>query len=105
MSRDQDFLDYCKGLQEENASMLREFMAAMKWTNATAGAVWGVSAQTISKWRRTGRYGDAVYRQIFESDWGQLRFNPLWPDRFERCGVGYTLEEEMLLDAEAQGRA
>lgn len=100
-----DFDKWCKEADEESASILREFMAANRWTNATAAALWGVTAQTISNWRRTGRYGNSVYRQIFESDWGQSRFNPEWPKTFERCGVGYTWEEEMLLDAKPEGSA
>jgi predicted N-acyltransferase len=89
----------------DHASILREFMAANKWTNSIAAATWGVSPQTVCNWRRTGRYSDAIYRQIYESDWGQMRFNPEWPDKFERCGVGYTWEEEMLMDAKVGGSA
>lgn len=100
-----EFDQWCSGVHEENAKILREFMAGNKFTNAMAGAVWGVTAQTICNWRRTGRYPAGVYRQIYESDWGQERFNPEWPDKFERCGVGYTWEEEMLLDAKPEGRA
>lgn len=105
MSEYDEFEQWCAELNQQNAQILREFMAGNKMSNSVAGAAWGVSAQTVCNWRRTGRYPATVYRQIYESDWGQERFNPEWPEKFERCGVGYTLEEEMLLEAEAKGRA
>ncbi len=87
-----EYEDYCRDLDADNASTLREFLAAHRMTLKDAAAVFLVSPQTICNWKRTGRYSDFVYRQIYESDWGQRRFNPEWP-KFQMCGVGYSDEE------------
>jgi DNA-binding XRE family transcriptional regulator len=100
-----EYEQFCKDLAEGNAALFKQFRKAQKWTQKDAAAAFDVSVQTIHNWEKKGNYGDFVYRQIFESDWGQAQFNPQWPKKFEPCGVGYTFEERYILNTRPAGRA
>ncbi len=95
-----EYMEWLSGVCFSKASMIREFIAAQRWTLKKSAEEFGVSAQTVCNWKRTGKYSDLIYRKIYESDWGQMRFNPGWPDTFLRCGVGYTFEEKIILSLE-----
>lgn len=84
-----DFELWVSEQQKDWAGIFREYRKAHGWTQTEAAATFCVHPATIKNWEKLGRFGPDIYRQIFESDWGQAKFNPLWPDFFVRCGLGY----------------